>query len=77
MGVATQCSAGGDPRAGRRLIAKDLFHVAGEPTLAGCDSPLQPLVHATAPDVLRPINASAIYIVKAQVVQLAFGGWGY
>lgn len=61
---------------GRRLIVKDLFNVAGEPTYAGCDSPVEPLATATAPAVQRLFDAGAIYIGKAHMVQLAFGGWG-
>ena len=68
--------AGSGPLAGRRLIVKDLFHVAGEATYAGCDVPVEPLALTTAPAVQRLIDAGAIYIGKAQMAQLAFGGWG-
>lgn len=61
---------------GQRLIVKDLFHVAGEPTFAGCDVPVEPRATATAPAVQRLLDAGAIYIGKAQMAQLAFGGWG-
>lgn len=68
--------AGSGPLAGRRLIVKDLFNVAGESTYAGCDTPAEPLALVTAPAVQRLIDAGAIYIGKAQMAQLAFGGWG-
>ncbi|NIJ08532.1 aspartyl-tRNA(Asn)/glutamyl-tRNA(Gln) amidotransferase subunit A [Sphingomonas vulcanisoli] len=68
--------AGKGPLAGQRLIVKDLFHVAGEPTFGGGDSPIEPLAIGTAPAVQRLIDAGAVYIGKAQMVQLAFGGWG-
>ena len=64
------------PLAGRRLIVKDLFHVAGEPTFAGCDSSVEPFAAATAPAVRQLTDAGAVYIGKAQMVQLAYGGWG-
>jgi aspartyl-tRNA(Asn)/glutamyl-tRNA(Gln) amidotransferase subunit A len=67
---------GEGPLAGQRLIVKDLFHVAGEPTFAGCDTPVEPLATATAPAVQRLIDAGASYIGKAQMVQIAYGGWG-
>ena len=64
------------PLAGRRLIVKDLFHVIGEPTSAGCDSPVEAHPATTATAVQRLFDAGAIYIGKAQLVQLAYGGWG-
>jgi aspartyl-tRNA(Asn)/glutamyl-tRNA(Gln) amidotransferase subunit A len=67
---------GAGPLAGQRLIVKDLFHVAGEATHAGCDAPVEPRAAATAPAVQRLVDAGAVYIGKAQMVQLAFGGWG-
>lgn len=67
---------GNEPLAGRRLIVKDLFNVAGEATMAGCDSPIDPSAAATAPAVQKLLDAGAVYIGKAQMVQLAFGGWG-
>ena len=67
---------GRGPLAGVRLIVKDLFDLAGEPTFAGCDTPVEPRAAATAPAVQRLLDAGAIYIGKAQMVQLAYGGWG-
>ena len=64
------------PLAGLNLIVKDLFDVAGEPTGAGCDHPVVPCAAATAPAVQRLLDAGARYIGKAQMVQLAYGGWG-
>lgn len=75
-GVHDRPAIGKGPLTGQRLIVKDLFHVAGEPTAAGCDTPLEPVAAATAPAVQRLLDAGATYIGKAQMVQLAFGGWG-
>lgn len=68
--------SGTGPLAERRLIVKDLFDVAGEATGAGCDIPVKPRAETTAPAIQRLLDAGADYIGKAQMVQLAFGGWG-
>lgn len=62
--------------AGKRLVVKDLFNVAGEPTFAGCDVPLVESASCTASAVQRLLDAGAQYIGKAHMAQLAFGGWG-
>ena len=67
---------GTGPLAGKRLIVKDLLDVAGEPTSAGCDTPVIAKATVTAPAVQRLLDAGASYIGKAHMVQLAFGGWG-
>lgn len=77
VGAMVEHPASSDgPLSGRRLIVKDLFDVAGEATFAGCDSPVVPRADVTAPAVQRLIDAGATCIGKAQMVQLAFGGWG-
>ena len=75
-GAPAGTGAGTGPLAGRRLIVKDLFDVAGEATSAGCDLPIDPCAAATAPAVQALRDAGAAYIGKAHMVQLAFGGWG-
>ena len=67
---------GSGPLDGQRLIVKDLFDVASEATGAGCDVPVVPMAATTAPAVQRLLDAGAVYIGKAQMVQLALGGWG-
>ena len=74
--IQARPATGSGPLAGKRVIVKDLFDVAGEPTGAGCDRPVVPCAEVTAPAVQCLIDAGVTYVGKAHMVQLAYGGWG-
>ncbi|MBN9244041.1 MAG: amidase [Mesorhizobium sp.] len=64
------------PLDGVPFAAKDLFHVAGQPTRAGSNALDGKPQAVTANAVTRLTDAGMVLVGKVQTVEFAFGSWG-
>lgn len=64
------------PLDGIPFAAKDLFHVAGQPTRAGSKALDGRQQTVTANAVARLADAGMVLVGKVQTVEFAFGSWG-
>jgi aspartyl-tRNA(Asn)/glutamyl-tRNA(Gln) amidotransferase subunit A len=64
------------PLDGVPFAAKDLFHVAGQPTRAGSLALEAKAQTATANAVTRLADAGMVLVGKVHTVEFAFGSWG-